>query len=74
MTLKIKEHKNQMEIYDTPYNLDKPLIDDDISLLPNYSGFCMLVVGPSGSGKTTALYPYSMMSKRKIQGKRVSYR
>ena len=72
MTLQIKEHKNKMEIYDTPNNLDKALIDDDISPLPNYSGFSMLIVGPSGSGKTTALY--SMMSKRKIQGKRVSYR
>ena len=72
MTLQIKEHKNNMEIYDTPNNLDKALIDDDISPLPNYSGFSMLIVGPSGSGKTTALY--SMMSKRKIQGKRVSYR
>ena len=72
MTLQIKEHKNNMEIYDTPNNLDKPLIDDDINPLPNYFGFSMLIVGPSGSGKTTALY--SMMSKRKIQGKRVSYR
>ena len=72
MTLQIKEHKNNMEIYDTPNNLDKALIDDDISPLPNYSGFSMLIVGPSGSGKTTALY--SMMSKRTNQGKRVSYR
>ena len=38
MTLQIKEHKNNMEIYDTPNNLDKALIDDDISPLPNYSG------------------------------------
>ena len=53
-----------MEIYDTPNNLDKALEDDDISPLPNYSGFSMLIVGPSGSGKTTALY--SMMSKRKV--------
>ena len=32
----------------------------------------MLIVGPSGSGKTTALY--SIMSKREIHVKRVSYR
>ena len=61
-----------MEIYDTPNNLDKELIDEGISPLPNYSGFGMLLVGPSGSGKTTAMY--SMMSKRKIKGKRVSCR
>ena len=54
MTLQIKEHKNKMEIYDTPNNLDKALIDDDISPLPNYSGFSMLIVGPSGSGKNNS--------------------
>ena len=70
--LTIKEHKNNLQIYDTPNNLDKQLTDDDISPLPNYSGFSFLIVGPSGSGKTTALY--SLMSKRKIKGKRVSYR
>ena len=72
MTLHIREYKNNMWIYDTPNNLDKALIDDDINPLQNYFGFSMLIVGPSGSGKTAALY--SMMSKRKIQGKRVSYR
>ena len=72
MTLNIKEHKNNLKIYDTPNNLDKKLTDDDISPLPNYSGFSFLIVGPSGSGKTTALY--SLMSKKKIKGKRVSYR
>ena len=54
-----------MKIYDTPNKLDKPLINDDIIPLPNYSGFSMLIVGPSGSGKTTALY--SMMSKIKLK-------
>ena len=72
MTLKIKEYKSNMDIYDPPINLEKPLIDDDISPLPNLSGFSRLIFGPSGSGNTTALC--SMMSKRKIQGKRVSYR
>ena len=71
MTSKIKEHKNKMEIYDTLNNLDRPLIDDDISPLQNYSGFSMLIAGPSGSGKTSAVY--SVMSKRKFQGYRVSY-
>ena len=33
---------------------------------------CLFIVGPSASGKTAALY--SMVSKRKIQGKRDSYR
>ena len=72
MTLQMKEYKNNMEIYDTPNRLDKALMDNDISPLPTYSGFSMLIVGPNRSGKTTALY--SMRRKRKIQGKRASYR
>ena len=31
MALQIKEYKNNMETYDTPNNLDKVLIYDDIS-------------------------------------------
>ena len=72
MTLNITEHKTNLKIYDTPNHLDKKLTEDRISPLPNYSGFSFLIVGPSGSGKTTALY--SLMSKKKIKGKRVSYR
>ena len=62
MTLQIKEYKKNMEIYETPNNLDKPLLDEDTNPLPSYSGFIMLLVGPSESGKTTALY--SMISKK----------
>ena len=43
-----------MEIYDNPSNLDKAIIDYDISPLPNDFGLSMLIVGSSGSGKTTA--------------------
>ena len=31
MTLKFKGYKKNMEIYNTPKKLDKPLIDDDRS-------------------------------------------
>ena len=34
MTLQINEYINNMKIYDTPDNSDKPLIDGDINPLP----------------------------------------
>ena len=61
-----------LKIFNSENNLDNPLTEEDISPLPNYSGFSMLIVGPSGSGKTTSLY--SVITKPKQKGKRVSYR
>ena len=71
--LKISElHNEQLRVHNTPNNLDKPLSPDIPSPLPNYSGFNMLIAGSSGSGKSTFLY--SIMSKRKKNGIRQSYR
>jgi len=71
--LKISElHNEQLRVHNTPNNLDKPLAPDIPSPLPNYSGFNMLITGSSGSGKSTFLY--SVMSKRKKNGIRQSYR
>ena len=71
--LKIVEQPNsQLQVHNTPNNLDKPLAPDIPSPLPNYSGFNMLITGSSGSGKSTFLY--SIMSKRKKKGIRQSYR
>ena len=71
--LKISElHNEQLRVHNTPNNLDKPLAPDLPSPMPNYSGFNMLIAGSSGSGKSTFLY--SIMSKRKKNGVRQSYR
>ena len=71
--LKISElHNEQLRVHNTPNNLDKPLAPDIPSPLPSYSGFNMLITGSSGSGKSTFLY--SIMSKRKKNGIRQSYR
>jgi len=71
--LKIVEQPNaHLQVHNTPNNLDKPLAADIPSPLPNYSGFNMLITGSSGSGKSTFLY--SIMSKRKKNGIRQSYR
>ncbi len=71
--LKISEiHNEQLRVHNTPNNLDKPLAPDIPSPLPAYSGFNMLITGSSGSGKSTFLY--SIMSKRKKNGIRQSYR
>lgn len=73
MSLQISETIHpHMKIFNSENNLDNALTDDDITPLPNYSGFSMLIVGPSGSGKTTSLY--SLMTKPKQKGKRVSYK
>tara|TARA_R110000822_G_scaffold19997_1_gene64659 strand:- start:790 stop:1578 length:789 start_codon:yes stop_codon:yes gene_type:complete len=72
-SLQIKEETNdKLEIHNTANNLDKQLAPDIPTPLPNYSGFNFVICGPSGSGKTTALY--SMMTKRKKNGVRQSYR
>ena len=71
--LKISELPNeQLRVYNTPNNLDKPLAHDIPEPLPSYSGFSMLICGASGSGKTTLLY--SIMSKGKKKGVRQSYK
>jgi len=71
--LKITELKNEkLKVSNTQNNLDKQLTTDDISPLPNYSGFSTMIVGSSGSGKTTLLY--SIMTKGKRNGVRQSYK
>jgi len=73
MSLEIKEQtNNKIQIHNSANNLDKELASDIPAPLPNYSGFCMTICGPSGSGKTTSLY--SIMTKRKKNGMRQSYR
>lgn len=73
MSLEIKEQPNKrLKIMDTANNLDKQLAKDIPFPLPNYSGFSFVISGASGSGKTTLLT--SMMTARKINGVRQSYR
>ncbi len=73
MSLQIKEQNNdKIMIHNSENHLDKPLASDIVSPLPNYSGFCMVISGPSGSGKTT--FMYSIMTKKKKNGIRQSYR
>lgn len=70
--LDITEKKGKLDIKNTANNLNKPLADDLPYPLPNYSGFCFGISGASGSGKTTTLV--SMMTRKKENGKRTSYR
>jgi hypothetical protein len=70
--LHISEKYNKLDIKNTPNNLNKKLADDLPEPLPNYSGFNFIIAGPSGSGKTTTLV--SMMTRKKENGKRTSYR
>jgi len=73
MSLSIQEEPNkQLGIINTVNNLDKELGADIPEPLPNYSGFNWVIAGASGSGKTTLLT--SIMSQRKKNGKRQSYR
>lgn len=73
MSLQIKENSNNMlTLHNSKNNLDQILASDIPEPLPQHSGFSMLICGASGSGKTTALY--SMMSARKKNGVRQSYR
>ena len=73
MDLQITEQNNQtLQIYSSTNNLDKLLAHDIPSPLPDTSGFCMVICGPSGSGKSSALY--SIMTKRKKNKQRQSYR
>ena len=73
MDLEITEQNNTtLQIFNSANNLDKELASDIPEPLPNYSGFCCVISGPSGSGKSTSLY--SIMTKRKKNKKRQSYR
>jgi type II secretory ATPase GspE/PulE/Tfp pilus assembly ATPase PilB-like protein len=73
MSLQITEKNNEgLSLHNSKNNLDGKLANDIPEPLPNYSGFSMLICGASGSGKTTALY--SMMSAKKKNGVRQSYR
>ena len=70
---KITELPNEeIKVHNSINNLDKQLSHDIPHPLPNYNGFSLLICGPSGSGKTTFLY--SIMSKKKKNGVRQSYR
>lgn len=72
MSLEIAEKVNRLEVHAGSNNLDKELAPDLPEPLPNYSGFCMVISAPPGSGKTTLLT--SLMSQKKHNGKRTSYR
>ena len=73
MSLQIVEKKNdKLSLHNSKNNLDQTLANDIPEPLPDYSGFSMLICGASGSGKTTALY--SIMSAKKKNGTRQSYR
>ena len=71
--LQITEKNNDgLSLHNSKNNLDQTLANDIPDPLPDNSGFSMLICGASGSGKTTALY--SMMSAKKKNGVRQSYR
>ena len=71
--LKIRDEVNpHLRVHNTENNLDKPLCNDLLSPLPNYSGWSWVICGASGSGKSTLLT--SIMTKGKFKGKRQSYK
>ena len=73
MSLNITEKKNKrLKIMNTANHLDKLLAKDIPYPLPPCSGFNFVISGASGSGKTTLLT--SMMSAKKMNGVRQSYR
>lgn len=69
--MEIKEHKSSLIVKNSKNNLDKQLDPILAPELPNYNGFCWVIVGSSGSGKTTLLY--SLMKGRKSKGIRHGY-
>jgi GTPase SAR1 family protein len=69
--MEIKEHKSRLIVRNSKNNLDKQLDPILAPELPNYNGFCWVIVGSSGSGKTTLLY--SLMKGRKSKGVRHGY-
>tara|TARA_R110000868_G_scaffold167194_1_gene401478 strand:+ start:280 stop:1053 length:774 start_codon:yes stop_codon:yes gene_type:complete len=54
--MEIIEHPAKMVVKNSKNNLDKQLSPKMAEELPNYNGFCWVLVGSSGSGKTTLLY------------------
>ena len=69
--MEIKEHKSSLIVKNSKNNLDKQLDPILSPELPNYNGFCWVIVGSSGSGKTTLLY--SLMKGKKSKGVRHGY-
>tara|TARA_R110000868_G_scaffold163412_1_gene395616 strand:+ start:883 stop:1632 length:750 start_codon:yes stop_codon:yes gene_type:complete len=54
--MEIIEHKTNLSVINSKNNLDKILHKKLSFELPNYNGFCWVIIGSSGSGKTTLLY------------------
>jgi Cdc6-like AAA superfamily ATPase len=73
MSLEITEKQGKLEVINTANNLDKPLCDNLIEPLPNYSGFNWIIAAPSGSGKTTLLTSLMTQKSKKGESKK-SYR
>ena len=70
--MEIIEHKSNLEVKNSPNNLDKQLHPNLSPELPNYNGFSWVIVGSSGSGKTTLLY--SLMKAGVKKGIRHGYK
>ena len=68
----VEKTNKKLKIQNTDNNLDQLLAKDIPPPLPNYSGFNFVISGASGSGKTTLMT--SIMSAKKINGVRQSYR
>lgn len=65
--------KTDLDVMQSKNNLDKPLCKKNMpEMLPNYSGFSMLICGSSGSGKTTLLY--SLMCQKPKNKNPTSYK
>ena len=69
--MEIKEYKSDLTVKNSANNLDKQLDPNLSKELPNYNGFCWVIVGSSGSGKTTLLY--SLMKGKKKKNIRHGY-
>ena len=71
--LDISEKQGKLEVINTANNLDKPLCDNLVEPLPNFSGFSWVIAAPSGSGKSTLLT--SLMTQKSKKGEpKKSYR
>lgn len=73
MELDITEKKGKLEVINTANNLDKPLCDNLIEPLPNFSGFQWIIAGKSGTGKTSLLLSLLTQKSKKGEPKK-SYR
>jgi hypothetical protein len=73
MALDITEKQGKLDVINSANNLDKPLCDNLIEPLPNYSGFQWIIAGQSGTGKTSLLLSLLTQKSKKGEAKR-SYR